>query len=599
MKRAALFLAALALGLALGACGGGEAYGRIQVSIVETAGLTVENNGRWIEPGENVEFLLTVSPGREISNVLYDGGYRLNAEGGRVRLELLDVRYPLRARVELTQAEDPTDQANLLRDYRTITYEPNGGEGEPVAETYRVTVHTRPNTSQGPEGFQRKGYTLTGWNTAPDGSGRLVGLGSRITVPNQGLTLYAQWLRWTEESLFDFEDGEDGLCITGYHGEEDTVVIPGTAAGTPVTAIAAGAFAGCSARRVVLPPGLAAVEEGAFTGAALEELTLFDSIGTVSDAAFEDCARLRTLHINAAEDPYGYRYRRESLYADKVDLLINARGTRKIVFYGGCSMWYNLIGSEAVHAFPDYTVINMGLNGTVNSLIQMEILGTFLEEGDILFHAPELSSTQQLLLDTDMHSEDDKLWCGLEYNYDLLALVDLRGIGGVFDSLAGYLQKKQPGGSYAGEYKDASGNVIMDRTGSITLLRLQPLPRLSETDEVTLDPAGLEGGLPALSRIYGEYGAKGVRVYVSYACIDREALPPEQRDNGPEMERRLRELIEAMDGPAVISSLEDYFYVTRDFYDTHYHLLTPQAYGNTEKWLRDLAAQMEADGLTG
>ena len=183
-------------------------------------------------------------------------------------------------------------------------------------------------------------------------------------------------------------------------------------------------------------------------GAALEELTLFDSVENISDAAFADCAKLRTLRVNAAEDPYGYQYRRESLYADKVDLLINARGTRKLVFYGGCSMWYNLIGSEAAHAFPDYTVINMGLNGTVNSL-----------------------------------------------------------------------------------------------------LRTQPLPRLSEADEVTLDPAGLEGRLPALARIYGAYGEKGVRVYVSCACIDREALPPEQRDNGPEMERRLRELIGAMGGP--------------------------------------------------
>lgn len=460
-----------------------------------------------------------------------------------------------------------------------------------------MTVHTRPNTSRDPEGFVREGYTLTGWNTAPDGSGTAVGLGSRVTVPAGGLTLYAQWRRWTEEDLFDFADGEEGLSVTGYRGEEDTVVIPASAAGRPVAAIAAGAFAGCSARSVVLPPGLVTVEEGAFAGAALEELTLFDSIEDISDAAFADCAGLRTLRVNAAGDPYGYQYRRESLYADKVDLLINAQGTRKLVFYGGCSMWYNLIGSEAAHAFPDCTVINMGLNGTVNSLIQMEILGAFLEEGDVLFHAPELSSAQQLLLDTDMHSGDDKLWCGLEYNYDLLALADLRGIGGVFDSLAGYLQKKQPGGSYADEYRDAGGNVIMDGTGSITLIRTQPLPRLSETDEVTLDPAGLEGGLPALARVYGAYGEKGVRVYVSCACIDREALPAEQQDNGPEMERRLRELIGAMGGPAVISALEDYFYVTRDFYDTRYHLLTPQAYGNTEKWLRDLAARMEADGL--
>ena len=197
-----------------------------------------------------------------------------------------------------------------------------------------------------------------------------------------------------------------------------------------------------------------------------------------------------------------------------------------------------------------------------------------------------------------MYNGDDKLWCGLEYNYDLLSLVDLRRLGGgVFNSLTFYLGRKKPGGSYDEVYKDADGNTIMDATGSISFVRTQALSKLE--DSVTLDPAWLDGGLPELERVYGEYGEKGVRIYVSYGCVNWEGLPQEEQGNGPEMERRFRELIGAMDGPVVVSRLQDYTYVTRDFYDTHYHLLTPQAYDNTRKWLRDLGAQMAADGLPG
>lgn len=598
MKRVAALLAVVFSALVLSACGGGEetACRDIPVSVVERPGLTVEDNGRWVAPGESVTFRLRISQGWELIGVKCAGEYRLTAEGKTAQLELLDVRYPLRAEVELEAAEDPDDPAK--RPFRSITYRPNGGDGATQIIPYNIREHSRPNTSNGVGLFVRAGHTLTGWNTAPDGSGTAVGLGSRATVPLEGLTLYAQWQPWTAAEEFDFERVEDGLRITGYHGTGEPVVVPQEVDGRPVKYIGRGAFDGCPAKWVILPPGLHTVETKAFTGAALEELTLFDDIEVIADACFPDCASFRTVHINAVEDPYGTHYRRESLYADKVDLLINARGKKKLVFYGGCSTWYNLIGDEAARRFPSYTVVNMGLNGTVNSLAQMEIMGTFLEEGDILFHAPELSSQQQLLLSTKMYNGDDKLWCGLEYNYDLLSLVDLRRLGGgVFNSLTFYLGRKKPGGSYDEVYKDADGNTIMDVTGSISFVRTQALSKLE--DSVTLDPAWLDGGLPELERVYGEYGEKGVRIYVSYGCVNWEGLPQEEQGNGPEMERRFRELIGAMDGPVVVSRLQDYTYVTRDFYDTHYHLLTPQAYDNTRKWLRDLGAQMAADGLPG
>ena len=130
----------------------------------------------------------------------------------------------------------------------------------------------------------------------------------------------------------------------------------------------------------------------------------------------------------------------------------------------------------------------------------MEILAQLAQPGDILFHAPEISSPQQLLLDTSMDAGDDMLWAGLEYNYDLFTYVDIRTVPGVLDSWRHYLQVKKPGGSYADSYRDASGNAYLDETGSIPLIRTQGKTRLEDT--VTLDPGIFSDGLKNLSAAY-------------------------------------------------------------------------------------------------
>ena len=63
------------------------------------------------------------------------------------------------------------------------------------------------------------------------------------------------------------------------------------------------------------------------------------------------------------------------------------------------------------------------------------------------------------------------------------------------------------------------------------------------------------------------------------------------------MDALFRSAIEEMDGPVLISRLEDFLYRQYDFYDTNYHLLTEQASQNTAIWIQDLMEQMEKDGL--
>ena len=565
-----------------------DTAGKILIFIEEAEHITVQDNGKWIRPGDDAAFVLTPDTGYTVAAVRYTGDYLLDASESAVSLTLLEVAYPSRVVIETEKINEA--EAAKLRNFRTILYDPNDGTSAPFEEIYGILIHPRPNTHSGAD-IHRDGYTLTGWNTAPDGTGEGVGLGSRVTVPREGLCLYGQWAEWSDARYFAWEPVEDGAEITGYTGAEKKLVIPAALGGTPVVSIAAKAFRGCEVEQIVFPLSLKRIADGAFSASSLRKITLFDAIEQISDAAFQDCSQLQTLRVNAATDPYGYQYRRESVFADKADLILTAQGRKKMIFYGGCNVWYNLIGSEAARRFPDYQVVNMGLNGTVNSLLQMEILAQLAQPGDILFHAPEISSPQQLLLDTSMDAGDDMLWAGLEYNYDLFTYVDIRTVPGVLDSWRHYLQVKKQGGSYADSYRDASGNAYLDETGSIPLIRTQGKTRLEDT--VTLDPGIFADGLKNLAAAYAAFIQKGVPVFVSWACLDTDALTEEEKARIPEMNRRFHEAVQAMDGPVMISDLQDYLYTSRDFYDTHYHLLTPQAYHNTEQWIKDIERQLQ------
>lgn len=69
-----------------------------------------------------------------------------------------------------------------------ITYNSNGGSGSVANQT---KTYGTPLTLQS-SGYTRTGYTLTGWNTASDGSGTSYALGGSYTA-NSAATLYAQW----------------------------------------------------------------------------------------------------------------------------------------------------------------------------------------------------------------------------------------------------------------------------------------------------------------------------------------------------------------------------------------------------------------------
>ena len=559
-----------------------EVQTSVPVSVAEGEGFTVENNGQWVEPGEDAVFVMDIPQGYTVGSADYRGMYQVGMSNEKTILTLKEIRYPTTVRIGLTE------------DFAAITYHPNGGEGELVTELYDRSIHTRPNTAT--ELFARDGYTLSGWNTAPDGSGTRIGLGSRTDAYNRGITLYAQSAEWNPETDFTWTEGA-GITITGFFGSGEIVVIPEIINGKPVTGIAHRAFVDCSAKHVVLPRTMERVAAGAFENCALESVVLFDSILEIRNDSFRNCPDFRTVYINAAEPPFGYAYRKESVYADKMDLLIGAAGKRKLVCYGGCSMWYNLDGGMLEEALNgEYAVINLGLNGLANSAVQMQIMLPYLEEGDILFHTPEFASATQMMRRLSMNEKDDVFWCGVENNYDLLTGVDVQSVPGLLDSFCTYLEQKNGTAAYSDTYQDSRGRSYLDPWGGIPFERTETAQMLS--DPVSLAPECIDAGaMDALEAHYDRFLEKGVRVYVGYACVNLDAVPEEERPNAELMDSLFHEAVEKMDGLVLISGLSDYLYRNEDFYDTNYHLLSEDARENTARWIRDIKQQMTSDGL--
>ncbi|MBT1162746.1 InlB B-repeat-containing protein [Bifidobacterium sp. SO1] len=79
-----------------------------------------------------------------------------------------------------------------------IAYDGNGATG---GDTPSQSGPEGDKATIRDNGFTHPGYTFTGWNTKPDGTGTAVNPGASSTFVKTGLTLYAQWKRSTTGSL--------------------------------------------------------------------------------------------------------------------------------------------------------------------------------------------------------------------------------------------------------------------------------------------------------------------------------------------------------------------------------------------------------------
>ncbi len=584
MRRLMLILAMLVL---LAGCAAAPAAPAVQCRIVleSSPAFTAQTQTAAVTPGQSVTFTLTPADGYTLTGADYPGA-RLTRTGTGYTLSLPEVRYSTAVAVTAEKSD-------------TVLYYRDNLGGDWI-EAPVTASHLRVNTAIQGELFNNPGHTLTGWNTAPDGSGQAVGLGSR-TEP--GCRLYAQWAVQNDAAEFTFTVNNGTATVTDWQGSGERLVLPDTLGGAPVVEIAAGAFTNAACREIILPDTLRRIEPGAFTGCAVESLTLFDNLQTVSDYAFEGCTTLRTLHINAATAPvYSGSY--YATFADKYDRLLSLSKTRKLVLFSGSSARFGYDSAALDQALPSYAVVNMGVFAYTNALPQLELIRSQLQEGDLLLLSPEFDAAKRQFCTTNAF--DDDFFCMVEENYDLLAPLDLRQYSGVFSALGSYLQTRA--GMAARSYAvspaelDEDGNPV--DTPSYNAYGDYILYRPDAGEDTPIYGLPVDYTVDAFPQVYyidpanaeiARFTADGVRVWLTYSPRNSQAV---SEASTPEAIAALDAYFRENLNAEILTPLQDSLLPGRYFYGTDNHLSTNGVALRTAQVITALKDALQKEGLT-
>lgn len=566
--------------------------GLISVTIVDSPYISVINTDNMIyfERNSDVTFTIKLRDNYYITSISYQN-YKLTDNGDNYLLTFYEIKYTTRIIIECVAGDT------------TITYHANGGnvsgiDSATYSEMYNLTYRSRPNTSIGSNNIERDGYTLFGWNSHSGGKGNHVGLGSRITVERGSNTnLYAEWSKWTSYEEFEYQTSDEasGVKLTGYHGTEQTITIPEYIHGEAVTHIEENTFIKCGAKTVILPKSIISIAKNAFVNCSFTDLYFYDNLINVSDDSFNNCIDFMTVHINAIESPRYVASDKNTVYADKIDLLIKAADTdkKKLILWGGSGTYYSVDACTAEDMMPEYQVINLGVNAWFNSQTQLEIMLPYLNEGDIFLHSPEMASDYQFLKYNDMGfregkiMQDDKFFCCIEQNFDLIAHLNIRHVSAFFDTFAFFnsTRLKKPELSYT-EYEnfmDDHGDYKSDRW--IAVESIGPI-----TNEGGIFPELLLGdGMKELNGYYDTYTAKGIIVFRAFAAVNYFSLSETDINFITEFEELF---IENSTYP-VLNRLDDMLYHTTHFSDSDWHLTHNYSIENTRSLVNSLMSYLE------
>ncbi len=553
-----------------------------------------DNRSFKVKRGSDAEFKLTIPDGYSIKNLSYSGEFSVLGKVGEVLVVMRNVRFDEAVKVNLSKCSSKIyyylNGGSFIEEV-TTSLEYYGEEGE--SET-----HLRKNTSLGTDTIYREEYTQTGWNTQADGSGTHIGLGSRITVKNFATArLYAEWAKWSDANLFEYEnngmtDDSTDITITSYNGgNADLLVIPEKIDGKKVTAIGDGFADNKRIETFVMHRYIEYVGDNRLC--IIKRIYLSDGVKTFVNGGFNN--DIKKCYLNASVAPRMIGTNSNGVFTESLDRLIYNYDSDKnnLVFFGGCSFTYGLDCSLVEKVYGDrYYITEVGVNGDAYMPFQFDCIVSYLKEGDVLVHVPEMANEQSMLVDSGAKEDCDwMLLSAIEGNYDLLSLVDFSGMYGVFTALANFneLRLKLPEVGY-----DAVNPGFNEYGDCITPRTINFFPegqRTYNTEGVIVyDKEMAMAGCDKLNDYYYLAGKKGASVYFSYAPCNVEST----KQSGEyfvqawnEYDAMMRSILNES-FVKIISNPYDYIFESDYFYDTDYHLTTAGAILRTERLIKDM-----------
>lgn len=491
-----------------------------------------------------------------------------------------------------------SDNIKLYANYATegaqiIVYDTNGGH---VAGSTGTTVYVEnldknyicPNTLPDLRYMEREGYVLYSYNTEADGSGEAYGLGWNVPIPESGmLKLYAQWMQETPETDFTYKVSGTSVSITKYNGNDTIVVIPETIGGKKVTSIAANAFVNKKLETLVLGKNIHSVLSGAFTKCqALSTLYISDMITSMKDDSFSGCSKLSKLYVNAVTEPR-YTNTRNGTYQIKFERLMTAQSP-KLVIVAGSSSAYGIDSERLEKALANqYNVVNYGTNQGTPASFYLEFISHFVDEGDIVIHAPEPHKYQW-----GYNEINTTTWQIFEAAYNAFSYVDIRNYTKIFSSFASFNTSRVS--MTKRKYEDYTTETVNQYGDYIKYKKNQSSSYISGsvTDRLNMGYF-TESNIANLNRSYGMISDAGGKVYISFSPINKNSLADASKSPIRQLEY-MNTVKENYNG-TVISAVSDYIMPGQYFYNSDLHLSTEGSHIRTDQLAKDILAQLEKE----
>lgn len=480
--------------------------------------------------------------------------------------------------------------------------------------------------------FTRDGYVLTEYNTKPDGSGEGYSLGSKFYADPEAATLpvlYCIWQKATPSEHFTYESlefscptdknnapswHENGVIITGYLEDAETVVIPEKIGNEYVIGIKSGAFVNKSMKTLVLSKSLQIVQNGAFVGCdSISTVYYSDGIYEISDAAFDadSYKSLKNFYVNATIAPR-FMNGADGAFSVKLSRVMASKNQNRIIVVAGSSTYQGL-SSQYVGALLEdrYRVVNFGTTRTTNGAIYLEAMGKMTHGGDIILYAPENS--------TYMMGEPELYWKTLrdmEGMYNLYRYIDISGYKGILSAYSD-LNKRYRYVASPTRYEaicDVIVNGRIDKYGEYHHEKRVGLSNYIDAYVITMNeyfkskyegdwsnvenqqanadyknPENItwakiidEPYKSSLNRAINAAKAGGAKVYFSFCPVDADKLIPEAKSRAY-LEAYGKMIEQTFDFDGVLGDAADYVFDHEYFYDCAFH---PNDYGRTYRSYR-------------
>lgn len=536
---------------------------------------------KYVNKGESVTFLVTKTIKTTLAYVSYQDYQVENLDDIHFNITLNDIEYPL--------------VVSLYLAHETINYHANGGElishnGLNYVSVPKSFAHLRENSINAYSYFKRDGYQPVGFNSDENYLDETISFGSRLSFYSNDY--YVEWKKECGKEEFKYQEIKGNVVIDEYLGDEEEVVVPRFIDDKQVVTISEDAFQNSNLKRVYLPMGLRNIKSEAFYNTNIEELTFCDDIFDIHDKAFPET--LKTVHINAVTRPRfsGTYY---DTFPDKIDYLNLVKNEKKIILFSGSSTRYGFYSPYFDEEFTGYKTINMGVFAYVNVKQQLDIITSFMKEGDVVISSPEfdVNSLEYQCGTTDFFQWN--FFSFVESDYDLLKYIDLRNYKGFFHTFNVYQRKRidmdeksyrivskhfdDEENFYSSDTYNIQGDFILNRKGNDTdSWIMQPLVNYTLKTITEERVNGLNG-------IYQKLLNKNFHVYFTFSPKNRNAIDSESTyDEIKKSERYLRENLIV----PVISNWDDAILPGTCFYLIDNHLSSDAMLFRSKNVISDL-----------